>query len=878
MVSPGDHVDRYRIDALIGQGGMGRVFRAFDERLERAVALKVLESDDALAAERFVREARMAAQLHHPNAVTIHDVGEQGDVRYIAMELLGGSTLRGLATNDVPWEVRLGWLIDTARALSAAHALGLVHRDVKPDNVMVTTEGHVKVLDFGIARRLAITGKDGVEVPVTLTAEGTIVGTPMYMAPEQLRGEPVDGRADQYAWGVMAYEVLSGEMPWGPITSAIAMVAIMASRPPRPLQNVAPSLPQDVAAAVVRAMEREAPLRYSTMDALIAVLEPFAPGKTRPSPKAASAPHAVRTIESVPTVRATAADSVPAAPTLPSGEKPAVAVVRMAKSPTRFRLSVIAGAMIVAGAIAFGVRSWPAGPAPVPSASATRPAAPVSTVPDAARAYEDATRVWWSSSRKAGEQGWERALTLDAGLAAASLRLALSRFDTTVGERQAEWPVARELFQRAIDHRASLEPRDAALLDAVAPLFERRGEGVPKAREGLAVLCARFPRDAELAYWRAMVSDDVTESIASLDHALTIDEAFGEAYRLKIALLANKDDRAGADAVANACVAKLPRASFCEEHLVHRALEGSDCSAAEAAARRWLSSSPQLDGPYDALAQALYAQGAAREAVSEANRQAIERMSKADRDTWARRREADLAVAYGDFEASLATWKKWDEENPGVADTGTRAESAWGQVEALDELGRGPEADRLAGDFARRAAVLSDLRSTRNDLLIAIFSRAWRAGLVTEAEYRKRRDTPPLSRMVQMQPELWWVQRFGSVWSKAEADEALREAKSIPAPGDTGEESTWALVFATSGDAKRAIPYLRVGAARCDRLRLAWDYVQQSKLLGTLLEAQGDAAGAREAYERVIATWGTAKKSVTVEDVRKRLARLPKAK
>jgi tetratricopeptide (TPR) repeat protein len=487
-------------------------------------------------------------------------------------------------------------------------------------------------------------------------------------------------------------------------------------------------------------------------------------------------------------------------------------------------------------------------------------------------------RVWWASSRKGGEQAWERALSLDPGLAAAALRLALSRFDTTVGERQAEWPVARELFQRASDHRSALGPRDATLLDAVTPLFERRGEGIAKARDALSAACTRFPRDAELAYWRALVSDDVAESLASLDRALAIDDGFGEAYRLKAALLANRGDDKPAVEVARACVAKLPRASFCEEFLVHRSLEGSDCAQAEADARRWLSAAPQLEGPYEALAQALYAQGAPREAVAEASRQSIERMSPSERTAWGRRREADLAVAYGDFEAVLATWKKWEEENPGVADTGTRAESTAGQIEALDELGRTAEADRMAGDFARRAAVLSDLKSTRNDLLIAIFSRAWKAGLVTEAEYRKRRDTPPLSRLVQMNPELWWVQRFGSVWSKAEADEALREAKTIPAPGETGEEATWALVFATAGDAKKAIPYLRVGAKRCDRLRLALDYVRQSKLLGTLLEAEGDAAGAREAYERVIATWGGAKKSTTVEDVKRRLARLPKGK
>jgi serine/threonine-protein kinase len=195
---------------------MGSVYEARDTLLERNVALKVLrppdevgdaDSERAESIARLVREARAAAALVHPNIVTVYDVGElsggdgQEPLCFIAMELVEGRSLREyVGKADVPLATRVGWLADVARALAFAHQQGIIHRDVKPDNVMIRHDGVVKVLDFGVARRTPSAAPHAAsEVPPTLTGEGRIVGTLSYMAPEQMRGSVLDGRADQFS-------------------------------------------------------------------------------------------------------------------------------------------------------------------------------------------------------------------------------------------------------------------------------------------------------------------------------------------------------------------------------------------------------------------------------------------------------------------------------------------------------------------------------------------------------------------------------------------------------------------------------------------------------------------------------------------------------
>jgi serine/threonine-protein kinase len=290
MLSPGDKVGQYAIEAEVGRGGMGRVFRAHDERLQRKVAVKVIDAgfSGEEAKARLLREARAAAALDHPNVVSIFDVGEVDQMAYVVMELVSGHTLRDkVGDAGVPVATRLAWLTDVARTLGSAHKRGLVHRDVKPENVMVRDDGVVKVLDFGIARRAggAVDPHGATESPAfaTLTVDGVKLGTPVYMSPEHVRSLPLDGRADQFAWGVVAYELLTGRLPWRGGADALAVVAsILTDTPDRAALEGAGVSPA-VATAVLRAMAKKPEDRFASMEDLVRALGE-AGASTAPAP------------------------------------------------------------------------------------------------------------------------------------------------------------------------------------------------------------------------------------------------------------------------------------------------------------------------------------------------------------------------------------------------------------------------------------------------------------------------------------------------------------------------------------------------------------------------------------------------------------------
>ncbi len=288
---PGMQLDRYTILDLLGEGAMGKVYRAFDARLERAVAIKVLEpvapgelagepwgeADAGEAIASALREARAAAAILHPNATAIFDADRIGDTSFIVMELVPGTSLRRFVGDpSVPVGTRIRWLVDVAGALAAAHLAGVVHRDVKPENIIVRDDGLVKVLDFGIARL----PRGGTGTSSTLTSGGGLLGTPAYMAPEQIRGEEIDGRADQFGWGVLAHELLSGRLPWEVTGDPIALLAAVLSTEPAQLAPDS-GVPADVAVVVRRALSKAPADRFPTMIEAAAAISSHA-GARRP--------------------------------------------------------------------------------------------------------------------------------------------------------------------------------------------------------------------------------------------------------------------------------------------------------------------------------------------------------------------------------------------------------------------------------------------------------------------------------------------------------------------------------------------------------------------------------------------------------------------
>jgi serine/threonine protein kinase len=258
---------RYELHELVGSGGMSNVFRAHDRLLERSVAIKVLHeqfSADADYVERFRREARSVAQLAHPNIVTVIDRGEDDGRQYIVFEYVEGENLKGLLSQGaLPVDQALRYGLQIAGALDFAHKRGLVHRDVKPQNVLLTEEGEPKVTDFGIARSVDVHG---------MTQTGTVLGTSDYIAPEQARGEKVNQQTDIYSLGIVLYELLTGEVPYsGDNFVAVAMQHV--NHPVPSVLDRRPDIPVRLDLAVQRAMAKAPEDRFDSMEELIGELE-----------------------------------------------------------------------------------------------------------------------------------------------------------------------------------------------------------------------------------------------------------------------------------------------------------------------------------------------------------------------------------------------------------------------------------------------------------------------------------------------------------------------------------------------------------------------------------------------------------------------------
>ena len=249
-------VGRYRLERKLGHGGMATVYLARDDDLNRPVAIKLLAENlagDRAFRERFLREARLAARLSHPNVVTVYDAGEAEDGRpYIVMEYVPGTTLAELGRVE-PGEA-VGLALQACRGLAHAHAAGLVHRDVKPQNLLLREDGTVKVADFGIARAAETTA---------LTQAGTVLGTAAYLSPEQALGEQVTAAADVYSLGAVLYELLSGRPPYA-FDSLADLAAKQTSGQITPVGELAPGVPRGVEDAVMRALARNPSYRPAT--------------------------------------------------------------------------------------------------------------------------------------------------------------------------------------------------------------------------------------------------------------------------------------------------------------------------------------------------------------------------------------------------------------------------------------------------------------------------------------------------------------------------------------------------------------------------------------------------------------------------------------
>ncbi len=921
MLEKGDKVAHYVVEHMLGKGGMGAVYLAVDERLGRRVALKViLESERAEetreGAARLLREARAAASLTHPNVVSVFDVGEHEGRVYLAMEYVVGKTLREMMDEpDIPWQKRLRWLVDAARALAAAHRSGLVHRDIKPENVMVRDDGLVKVLDFGIARRLGpviAPGAEGVD-PVartelanvaTLTGKGVVIGTPMYMAPEQLKGGAPDPRTDQFAWGVLCFEVLSGERPWPQKSDLLAAVATILTEPPESLRKRVPEVPPAVEATVARALSRNPSERFESMDDIADALdalatrsgqtgsgeltararparkeEPAAGGDTRPSTPAVEAKAEPKERPSVTSGQAMVTAKSPEHPLAPPPQR----------LPRRRRWHFVLGVAVTLAGVGVWYKFFrrppvvvarpvvDAGSVVAPSVSA----GPVSDNAAASAAYLEGIQHWRDGAEGRSRESLQRAIALDPGLAAAHLFLALQALHGDPSEAQAQ-------YQKAFLYRSRLDTRDAALLDVLDPLV-RASADLGDAEARLTKVTRKMPKDPLFLYLLGYVRQgrsDFEKARDAYEDAIHLDAAFMPAWRAKgdvLRLLGNVD---GALEAYDHCIKASPAATTCLQQRILLLRDRGECDRMEQDARAWQAVEPASADASYYVAAALMARGQPEEAVRVALKRQWDAMPVADRDAGEAQDLANLALYGGDFATAAKETRAWERaisEQAVMLHAGPRHQLAL----IAYETGEMQDAAKTAADFLKIVPALTP-DPMGNDPTIWADEYLYRGNMISKDELEKRRATwlrqQESSRTQQenlrMAPFRWVMLYAGFSENQDEAKEALDKLPDfLPLPPDARRTATFnadvGKVDALAGKYDEAIPSLRAVTGACIALGEPQLQTRAFYFLGLALEGKGDLEGARKAYQVVVDRWGNAKpRSTTAEAAKARLKQL----
>jgi eukaryotic-like serine/threonine-protein kinase len=864
----GTTVGHFRVIAPIGRGGMGVVYRAEDETLRREVALKVLPpsyAGDAERRRRLLREARSTAAVNHPNIATIYEVGETDGRIYIAMELVRGRNLgQVLSAGRLPPEEAVGIARQVLRGIQKAHEAGLVHRDLKPDNVMVTSDGLAKVLDFGLAKQRALDVMVGDAETVThVSADGRLVGTPVYMSPEQARGVEIDQRSDLFSFGVVLYEMLTERRPFSGATTADLLTAILRDTPTPP-SKLCPEVPHALSQIVERCLAKKPEDRYPDCASLLREIDQVFPAGQGSSASSSGASSGAKR-------------AMPARGTDPERDRPAFAW-------STWKVSLAAGVAALLG-VGAAVRPWRTPPPPPPpvalTALAPRPTAltdlplPSSQHPAAIAAYTEALQAQRDGNWGQSEASLRRAITIDPLMTAAHLRLAI-----VIDMPPSSNVEARESYNRAVWGRASLTERDQVLLRALEPVYGRDPPETSLAVQRLREATERYPLDAELFFVLSILeSKDLEESLRAARRASELDPQYADAWQTMGERLSSLDRIEESLQAFDRCAAISPGTADCHGSRAVQLSALGRCAEAEESARRAITSGPKASpGWYELRATALHAMGRPLETVLEAFTQKwaqipAERVRPIELYDRAR-----LDIEAGRFDLAEAHAREGDRLIRSDPSAMVHAQYTDLLMYIYNETGRSREAVKLADDYLKRKDVWVGASAVRPLSMLMLRTMLHAGALSKDAFTHARTEWLAQGPKVgDADPGRLWLSAYtGALEQREEAEEALAAFAALPQGALSPRlirrfSARIGQTYLLAGRVDEALPYLRPEIRPCRAPGENPPYYP----LGQALEQKGDKEGACSAYTAVVDRWGDGKpRSVTADKAKARIRAL----
>ncbi|WP_394834946.1 protein kinase [Pendulispora rubella] len=893
---------KYRIKRLLGTGGMAVVYAATHRNGHR-VAIKYLldhlvhEPD---VARLFSREAYVANEVGHAGAVPVldDDVDEEG-CPFLIMPLLEGETLRvrcARAKGRLPLAEVCVLVLDVLDVLASAHAKGIVHRDIKPDNLFVTDAGNVRVLDFGIARKL--------EHGASATSTVPIFGTPAFMPPEQARGEreAIGPHSDCWAVGATFFTALSGQHVH-PAGGAMGLQIIAsATRKARSLAEVAPDVPPSFVQFVDKALEFDPEKRWRSAremhDALLAIFEEVVGESVTQGAARVRAEivagltqnrEDIATEATQPAERHRSWDTGDASKAMIASGTPKDTVRKRGR--TRDALLAGVGVVVLAGAVL--AARYHRAPKPTSQADAAEPVGtPVLALPISPTCSKEAQIHFRQGLIAIRQATWELAHAAFEKAAAADPmcpEVQLQRMMTgTPVLSVSQW---REEFHHALSLRDAMSERDRALLDAYAPVVASEPADYEEAARRFEVAASRFPRDVEILFLaglaRLVITPDpraVEYCLALTRQAIDIDPQDANAWEVKAKALMSLERYDEAMVALDTCLEIARGSTDClyDRIHIHRLL--GQCSAAATDARRWVANAPASKRAYFELASSLAADGSFAGTVDVALRQARNNDPSEDRESTYLYYQASLSVLNGDFEEAGKRIQRTLEQLKEASAIVGHARALALSVELLNEIGRGDRAAKSAEQFFHQRGAWTEGWAVPLDYEPILLGVLLHEGATSREQWdasSTQWEHAALSVLTRRQA---WAFRWGpagatrnlaiDAWTQRPTDAStagsagvIEQTTLIPALAKAFEGR----IAVVAGEYAQASAALESATKSCDNLEQPFVSTRAFLWLGEAKEGTADKQAACDAYGVVLQRWGNAKpRSVSAEEAKRR--------